>query len=382
MLIVQAILLTLAAVGHLVLWTSLVNRLHGTGLPHRIVDVLALVCWTLMLVIFAAVVLGYTAGVGPWVSLLYLVPCVLLAVHSIGRRLYVLLWGNEPAVLLSNHTRTVDVAEVLGDRPVGDRQTEWLARLPGNELFQLRVQRKELAIRRLPQRLDGLSIVHLSDLHMSGRIRREYYDQVVEMANAEQADMIVITGDLFDTESCIDWGSRLLGELHAQGGVYFIFGNHDRRVDHVRARHELSHAGLIDLGGRWREIRWCGERIVLAGNELPWFGSAGRQADENEADQSRPLRVLLSHAPDQIEWARDHDFDLMLAGHTHGGQICFPVVGAVVTPSRLGTQYASGTFDVPPTVLHVSRGVASLCPVRWNCPPELAVLVLRDGRNL
>jgi predicted MPP superfamily phosphohydrolase len=91
----------------------------------------------------------------------------------------------------------------------------------------------------------------------------------------------------------------------------------------------------------------------------------------------------LSHSPDQIHWAREHRFDLMLAGHTHGGQIRIPGLGTVIAPSKYGAKYASGAFYVPPTVLHVSRGVAGLTPVRWNCPPEIAKLVLRipAGQN-
>jgi len=91
--------------------------------------------------------------------------------------------------------------------------------------------------------------------------------------------------------------------------------------------------------------------------------------------------LLLSHAPDQLTWARRFDFDLMLAGHTHGGQIRLPLLGPIVSPSRLGTQYASGTFEREPTVLHVSRGTSSFMPLRWNCPPELAVLELRSARS-
>jgi predicted MPP superfamily phosphohydrolase len=91
------------------------------------------------------------------------------------------------------------------------------------------------------------------------------------------------------------------------------------------------------------------------------------------------LRVLLAHAPDQIDWAQRHQFDLMLAGHTHGGQIRLPLLGAIVAPSRLGTKFSAGTFYMEPTVMHVSRGVSGLTPLRWNCPPEITRLVLRCG---
>jgi predicted MPP superfamily phosphohydrolase len=94
-----------------------------------------------------------------------------------------------------------------------------------------------------------------------------------------------------------------------------------------------------------------------------------------------PPRILLSHSPDQIDWAQAHDFDLMLAGHTHGGQFCLPLIGAVLTPSLRGVKYASGVFSAPPTLMHVTRGVSAELPVRLNCPPELSRLTLRKVRR-
>ena len=88
------------------------------------------------------------------------------------------------------------------------------------------------------------------------------------------------------------------------------------------------------------------------------------------------LVVLLpvgTHAP----WAREHDFDLMLAGHVHGGQIQIPPLGPILAPSRFGVHYACGTFHEGPTVMHVSRGLSSKLPLRYFCPPEVTTLVLR-----
>jgi predicted MPP superfamily phosphohydrolase len=89
----------------------------------------------------------------------------------------------------------------------------------------------------------------------------------------------------------------------------------------------------------------------------------------------------LAHTPDQIEWARVHDFDLMLAGHTHGGQIQLPGFGAVLSPSRYGVEYAEGTFYEHPTLMHVSRGISGTRQLRLNCPPELTKLILTCDRD-
>ena len=117
---------------------------------------------------------------------------------------------------------------------------------------------------------------------------------------------------------------------------------------------------------------------MLAGNERPWFGELPevprRTCDE---DGTPILRILLSHSPDQIPWARQQKFDLMFAGHTHGGQIRFPILGPIVAPSHFGVKYASGVFHESPTLLHVSRGVSGLDPIRINCLPEVTKITLR-----
>ena len=113
-------------------------------------------------------------------------------------------------------------------------------------------------------------------------------------------------------------------------------------------------------------------QLELLGNELPWF-PLGDATSPSSAD----FRILLSHSPDQIPWAKEQSIPLMLAGHTHGGQISPPFIGPIVSPSVFGTRYACGLFYEPPTVMHVSRGLSGVHPIRLNCLPELALLTLR-----
>jgi len=100
------------------------------------------------------------------------------------------------------------------------------------------------------------------------------------------------------------------------------------------------------------------------------------------ADVRRGVRILLSHSPDQIQWARAREFDVMLAGHTHGGQIQLPALGPLIGQSRYGVRYCCGVFYVPPTLLHVSRGLSGVQNLRINCRPELTKLVLKCGAPL
>jgi predicted MPP superfamily phosphohydrolase len=120
--------------------------------------------------------------------------------------------------------------------------------------------------------------------------------------------------------------------------------------------------------------------LWLAGNELPWYSGAEKlEPVESVRGSGNDFFVVLSHSPDQWRWAKNMGFDLMLAGHTHGGQVCLPVIGPIIAPSRFGVRYAGGVFDLGGLAMQVSRGISGAEPLRWNCPPELCQLTLRCG---
>ena len=373
--------------GHLALWVVVFNRLHATPLSCRTINLLEKVIFAIILLPLLVGALQALAGEHPlplrdgWSEHGWL--CAYIGLCWLAGSWVALTWlgrmvlRREPAVFLANDTREVDLSQRLGRRPVLSRSARLLARVPGNEIWRLRIQRKRLALPRLPASLDGLSIVQLSDLHFAGHMEQEFFQEVIAEAMALQGDLIVITGDLVDKTRYIDWLDATVGRLSAPSGVYYVLGNHDLRVRSVEDLHStLQRCGLIHVGGRTQSLSLRGEQILLAGNEAPWFPPPQLSA---EPDQQHALRILLSHSPDQFSWARRHRFDLMLAGHTHGGQIRFPIVGPVVCPSRYGVRYASGVFHQPPTLLHVTRGIAGLEPIRLNCPPELNRLVLARG---
>ncbi len=390
MLSLVILLALLALFGHAALWVGLFNRLHATALPCHTINLLEKVIIVIIpavpsIYIWRYVTSGGIASVSSLASpagglaLAYAALCVIVAIAFAPKWLWRQLTLRQPAALLSNDTATIDVVQRLGHRPLGKLSTRLLARVPGNQILRLDVTEKHIALPRLSSTLDGLSIAHLSDLHFTGKLTRDYFDLIVDLTNDLDADLVAVTGDIIDKAHCLNWIPKTLGRLRSRHGVYFVLGNHDKRLcDVPELRRLLTDAGLIDLGGRWLEVNVLGEPIVLAGNELPWFApAADMQQCPPRAGDGRPLRILLSHTPDQIEWARRFGFDLMLAGHTHGGQIRFPWIGAVVSPSYYGTKYTGGLFHEPPTLMHVSRGIAGLHPLRINCPPELTKLVLR-----
>jgi predicted MPP superfamily phosphohydrolase len=318
----------------------------------------------------------------------YFVPCIaiflVVALVWVKRQ----LTYRPPEALRSLQRELVDVALEIGNSPLNGRFARFCGRLPGNQVFCLSVEEREIAFSRLPPALDGASIVHLSDFHFTGRICKEYFQEVVRRANALEPDIIAITGDLVDHAPYIDWLPETLGRLQADAGVFCIFGNHDLRTRDVdRLRRTLAECGLVYLGARWQKVDLRGESLILAGNELPWIAPAADMrtcvAAAVGMERDRPFRVLLAHSPDQFGWAQRWDFDLMLAGHTHGGQFRLPWIGPFLTPCWHGVQYSSGTFAAGATVMHVSRGTSSELPFRLNCPPEIGKIVLRTpGSNV
>jgi len=387
----------LAMLGHGLLWSAIVGGIHAADLPRRWLQILTALCSLLvMLIPFAAI--GWCAWVGwpasaaaggpAWTSVqvlpvvAYLGLCVLSGVVGTGRVVWRRLSYRPPEVLRSETRRLLGLDMAGAARSPEECTHHLLARLPVNETLQLELCRRTIELPRLPEALDGLLIVQLSDFHFTGRVGKAYFREVVARANELQPDLIALTGDLVDHTRWIDWIPELLGGLNARYGVYVVLGNHDARTDPVLARQALRAAGLVDLGSQWIEITLRGERVVLAGNELPWLGPAADWATcPAPAGAGGPLRIALGHSPDQLPWARQGEVDLFLVGHTHGGQIRLPWLGALLTPSRHGIKYADGVFYEPPTVMHVTRGVSGELPLRWNCPPELVLLELCRGKE-
>jgi predicted MPP superfamily phosphohydrolase len=287
-----------------------------------------------------------------------------------------------PSCQLAEESQVIDFRKTDGDQSwrttlVGPRPMRRIALLPGNEQFTLEVSTKTFSLPRLPLQWDGLSIVQLADSHFRGAVTRKYFEAVCEQAMALKPDLFVFTGDLLDDLSLLDWFPETLGRLKAPLGQYFILGNHDWYIDAFAIREEFVRHGWIDLSSRSLELKPArsGPAIVLAGDETPWMGSHPNFFPE----QKHSFRILLSHTPDNVDWAREQGVDLVLAGHTHGGQIRLPILGPVYSPSRFDCRFASGVFWLDPTLLYVSRGLSGREPVRYLCVPELNKLVLKSN---
>lgn len=388
MLPADCLLYALAAIGHSALWVGFVNRAHGTALPRWAIRWLSLAGVAGFFAGFAALgFFGWTTGfqlIGrtdwsgvPWSLRFYFVLSV-AAAPVVAALWGVHRWIDRPGRIVLDQSSECHDLRAAALEGVESAVMRRLIQFPLNEAARLAVTHKTLYLARLPAELDGFSIAHLSDLHFTGRVGKRYFSEVVDRVLEMDADMIALTGDIMDYARYMAWLPDTVQRLAARHGAYFVLGNHDLYVPVPRLRSLLTSAGLVDLGSQTATIDVRGQRVALAGNELPWI-APGPELSRLPAEAG--LRIALSHGPDQFGWGRRHGFDLLLAGHNHGGQVRLPVLGAVACPSRYGARYACGVFYAPPTVMHVSRGVSGELPLRWNCSAEISLLTLAASRT-
>lgn len=380
------IVIVATLVGHFGLNLAIYNRLNAFGMSRRTIKrwVKLFFAWTLLLPVLVVVfqwelvidlLRGRPAGVPIPLALQIYSGICLSAWLWLG--LPWLLWRPLLGLEWMPVQREAEVVAVDKEvaRPLAlSLRCKLQSRLPWNQIFELSVETIELPVLHLPRQLDGYRIAQLSDIHLTGDVHPDYTRYVVERATQWQPDMMALTGDIIDSQPCIEWLEAIFSPARAPDGCYYVLGNHDTRVvDSRQTRQAMEQAGWIDLGGRAIDVMLREVPATLIGNEHPWF-----QRPRLSPDSSGRFRLLLSHSPDQIWWARRHNVKLMMAGHTHGGQGRLPLLGPLLSPSFHGSRYASGDFFKPPTTMHVTRGLSGTHLLRINCRPELSLLTLRS----
>jgi predicted MPP superfamily phosphohydrolase len=250
---------------------------------------------------------------------------------------------------------------------------------------RLTVEQIDLPVRGLPEELAGLRIMHLSDLHIGRQLRAPRLRGFIDQANDLGADAIVLTGDLFDFDPFfIKEGCRELARLSAPLGVYAVLGNHDVYTGAEAVAEGVRQLTSIELlRDDWAWIERQGSRLALLGVDDPGRGWTDRDFESEELEKlakRAPLgvpRILLAHRPSFFRQAKRLGIDLVLSGHTHGGQISLPAPYEHHNISRLIAHWTRGLFEEDGTLLYVNRGLGVAGPpVRLNCPREIAVLRL------
>ena len=248
------------------------------------------------------------------------------------------------------------------------------------EPYTLEIVHRDVEMDGLPEEFNGFRIVQMSDLHLGVWTRLKDIRHFAALTNAHRPDVVVITGDLVSklTSDYEGLGSALSG-LKACHGTYAVLGNHDYWEDEEAIARALRENGIDVLFDESRDIRIGEARLRVVGTDDVWCGHPdyARAFDEiKEGDAC----IALAHNPDAALSIDGRLADLLLAGHTHGGLITIPGIGALASNCRLGRNMVSGMHEVNGVRTYISRGLgrgSTLLPMRFRCRPELTVFTLR-----
>ncbi len=242
-----------------------------------------------------------------------------------------------------------------------------------------RLERVTLRFPELPAGLDGLRIGQLSDLHLGMRFSAANSRWAAEVLAAEQPELVALTGDFVSYDHAIDELPAVLAPLAASPaplGMFAVPGNHDYWEGLPAIRRTLAPLGIEFLVNARRSVRRGGADLLVAGVDDHWNGRPDLAAALEGAPRDA-FKLLLAHCPDMADEAAERGVALQLSGHTHGGHMRLPGLGAFCLP-RHGWRYPVGHEQVGAMQLYVSRGIGGL-PLRLGCPPEVTVITLRRG---
>lgn len=228
----------------------------------------------------------------------------------------------------------------------------------------------------LPAGLDRLRIGQITDPHLGLRYTEQNLAWAVEQLRREQPELIAVTGDLAGLKAGVPQIVPLLSPLRAPLGVYAVPGNHDYWEGLSDVQAALGLAGIPLLMNRNLRLRWNGADFWLAGIDDIFDGDPNFAA-ACAGIPSQAFKLLLAHSPDIAVDAAGHGFALQLSGHSHGGHLRLPQLGAFTHP-RYGARYVMGHYRVGSMQLYVSRGLGG-APLRLLCRPEVTIITLRRG---
>jgi predicted MPP superfamily phosphohydrolase len=252
-----------------------------------------------------------------------------------------------------------------------------------------RLVRVDVTLSRLPRSFDTLTIAHLSDFHFDPYFSVTPIQAAARIVNEVKPDLVVLTGDfvtlpLLKTHAIVMEAARqvepcadLLRQLRAPLGIWAVLGNHDVFTHAPHVETTLRQAGIQVLRNRAVPLERDGQRIWLAGVDDVLAGGDDLDRTLSGVPAAEAV-VLLAHEPDFADQAANYPIDLQLSGHSHGGQVRLPFIGALYLP-KLARKYPLGLRQVGRLQLYTNPGVGTLrIPVRWNCPPEVTLIRLRS----
>ena len=248
----------------------------------------------------------------------------------------------------------------------------------------LEVVELDLPLPRLSPVFDGLRLAQISDIHIESGSMAENLPALCEMVNRQKADVICLTGDYISytygrQEEPLYQG---LKALRAPLGVFAVMGNHDQWAGIDQPRRALRRAGIRELRNEVVTLRRGGDQLHICGVDDLLEGP-GDLEPVRAALPADGCALVLVHEPDYADAVSScKRFDLMLSGHSHGGQICLPF-GRVVHVPSMANKYPAGLYRVNQMQLYTNRGLGTVgLPIRLFCRPEITVFTLRSGHSV
>jgi predicted MPP superfamily phosphohydrolase len=252
-----------------------------------------------------------------------------------------------------------------------------------SDTFTVRTNDTEIHLKNLPESLDGFRIAQIADVQVDGRTNGSRVSDFVDKVNALNPDLILICGDLVTSGTAyIEQGAAAMGKMHAKHSVYACLGDHDFFTDHTQVSSNLEKNGITVLNNAVALVPATPNPISLVGVTNVYRTRPPESVLQTLEGQRTPaaVNILLTHQPSEwlVKYAEANRYDLLLAGHTHGGQIAFPLPGFLLTGSSFETAYVSGLYRSGSIFVNVTNGFGlTLAPVRYNAPAEITLITLR-----
>ena len=254
-----------------------------------------------------------------------------------------------------------------------------------NDTFTLRTRETELRVANLPSEMDGFRIVQIADLQADGRTGDGKLKPYIDRVNALRPDLILFGGDLVTSGiDYIEAGAAAIGRMEARHGIYACLGDHDFFSDRQKVKDSLERNGVTVLANIAAIVPVGSSFISIAGVTNVYRSPSNEYSlDSMEKQRGRgAVNILLTHQPSPsiVSYAEARGYDLFTAGHTHGGQIAFPLPGFLLTGSSFETDYVSGFYRVGSMLVSINNGLGlTLAPVRYHAPAEVTMIVLKPG---
>ena len=260
-------------------------------------------------------------------------------------------------------------------RDLAGNVSKW-ARYAIAEANSLSLENIDIQLKRLPKKLDGFRVVHLSDIHHSPFTSLEHIKRTVKIANRLKPDMFVLTGDYVSHETeYIAPVAEVLGSLKSEFGTFACLGNHDHWTDGDLVAESLRDEKINVLINEGFRFEARGVSFWLAGVDDHMVGktdlpSALRGSYPDE------MKLLLAHNPIILRQAARYEVDLVLSGHTHGGQVKISDKEKRILPRP---KLVAGLHRRKQSQIYITRGIGTVVlPIRYQCPPEISLLELHS----